>query len=62
LKERGFTLLDVQFMTEHLRRFGAVDIPRSRYLKRLREAIAIPCVFDDDVGPTAVQVNDPEPS
>lgn len=39
LKERGFALLDTQFTTEHLIRFGAVDVPRGRYEKLLEEAL-----------------------
>ena len=35
----GFTLLDVQFLTPHLARFGAVEIPRSTYLRRLSSAV-----------------------
>lgn len=31
LRERGFTLLDTQFTTEHLKTFGAVDIPKVEY-------------------------------
>lgn len=31
LKERGFSLLDTQFTTEHLKTFGAVDIPKEAY-------------------------------
>jgi leucyl/phenylalanyl-tRNA--protein transferase len=31
LRERGFTLLDTQFTTEHLKTFGAVDIPKEAY-------------------------------
>ena len=31
LRERGFTLLDTQFTTEHLKTFGAVDIPKADY-------------------------------
>lgn len=31
LRERGFTLLDTQFTTEHLKTFGAVDIPKAEY-------------------------------
>jgi leucyl/phenylalanyl-tRNA--protein transferase len=45
LVERGFQLLDVQFMTPHLARFGAVEIPREQYLQRLAEAIELPCRF-----------------
>ncbi len=36
LRQQTFTLLDTQFMTEHLRRFGAVEIPRQEYHRRLR--------------------------
>lgn len=31
LKSQGFTLLDTQFTTEHLKTFGAVDIPKADY-------------------------------
>ena len=31
LKAGGYVLLDTQFVTEHLRRFGAVEIPRHEY-------------------------------
>ncbi|MCR4266479.1 leucyl/phenylalanyl-tRNA--protein transferase [Nitratireductor sp. ZSWI3] len=39
LRERGFVLLDTQFTTAHLKQFGAIDIPRSRYEQLLQEAI-----------------------
>ncbi len=39
LNERGFRLLDTQFTTEHLKRFGAVDVPRRKYEKMLEEAL-----------------------
>lgn len=41
----GFTLLDAQFITRHLRQFGAVEIDRSYYLELLRRAIAKPADF-----------------
>jgi leucyl/phenylalanyl-tRNA--protein transferase len=34
-----FLLLDTQFLTEHLARFGAVDIPRADYRRRLNKAL-----------------------
>jgi len=40
LRSRGFVLLDTQFTTEHLKRFGAIDVPRRRYEKLLEEALA----------------------
>lgn len=35
LQSRGFSLLDTQWVTEHLQQFGAIEIPRSEYLRRL---------------------------
>jgi leucyl/phenylalanyl-tRNA--protein transferase len=45
LDERGFTLLDTQWTTEHLSRFGAHEIAREDYLRRLERAIRLPCRF-----------------
>ena len=39
LKAGGYTLLDTQFVTEHLQRFGAVEIPRAEYRRRLAAAL-----------------------
>ncbi len=52
LDERGFTLLDIQFMTDHLEQFGAHEIPRDEYERRLADAIERPCSFVDEDGPT----------
>lgn len=46
LKAGGFILLDTQFITDHLARFGAVEIPRDDYRRMLNEAIAAPVQFD----------------
>ena len=46
LKERGYLLFDVQFTTPHLKRFGAVEISRREYLRRLEKALVLPCGFD----------------
>ncbi|MES2752329.1 MAG: leucyl/phenylalanyl-tRNA--protein transferase [Pseudomonadota bacterium] len=35
----GFVLLDTQFVTDHLRTFGAVEIPRRRYRTMLDQAV-----------------------
>ena len=42
LRERGFTLLDTQFTTEHLNTFGAIDIPKNEYLALLEQAMTSP--------------------
>jgi len=39
LNERGYQLVDIQVETEHTARFGAVEISRSEYLRRLRAAL-----------------------
>ncbi len=41
LRQRGFVLLDVQMKTAHTERMGAIDLPRSEYLRRLRRAVAL---------------------
>jgi leucyl/phenylalanyl-tRNA--protein transferase len=45
MRERGLKLLDIQWMTPHLKQFGACEIPRADYLKALARAAAWPCVF-----------------
>jgi leucyl/phenylalanyl-tRNA--protein transferase len=45
LRERGFSLLDIQWVTPHLRQFGAIEIPRAEYLRRLHEALGCDCRF-----------------
>lgn len=44
---RGYQLLDVQFITPHLQRFGAVEISRKDYLNRLEAALRTRCTFVD---------------
>ena len=39
LSENGFTLLDTQYMTPHLQTFGAVEVPKKKYMKILHEAM-----------------------
>jgi leucyl/phenylalanyl-tRNA--protein transferase len=46
MKERGFILLDSQYVTDHLSTFNAIQISREEYLERLRDALTLKCVFD----------------
>jgi len=39
LKERGFSLIDIQMLTPHTQRFGGVEISRAEYLRRLDLAL-----------------------
>ena len=41
LRERGYRLLDIQQVLPNTARFGAVEIPRLEYLRRLAEAMKI---------------------
>jgi leucyl/phenylalanyl-tRNA--protein transferase len=45
LKVGGFRLLDAQFITEHLTRFGAVEISRAEYAHRLQAALEVRADF-----------------
>jgi leucyl/phenylalanyl-tRNA--protein transferase len=41
LRAGGFVLLDTQYTTDHLERFGVVEIPRAAYRERLDDALAV---------------------
>lgn len=45
LRAQGFRLLDVQWTTPHLEQFGAVEVPRRRYLRLLSRALDIDVRF-----------------
>jgi len=57
LKAGGFVLFDVQFLTEHLKRFGAIEIEGEEYAKRLKAALELDPDFyslADDASPEEV--------
>ena len=45
IRNRRYTLLDIQQLTPHTARLGAVAIPRVEYLARLTKAIDLPVRF-----------------
>ncbi len=45
LRLGGYVLLDTQFITAHLARFGAIEIPRATYHARLADAVGVPARF-----------------
>ena len=45
LRAGGFTLLDTQWVTEHLQQFGAIEIARPEYLRRLDAALRLRARF-----------------
>ncbi len=47
LRERRFILLDTQWLTPHLQKFGAIEIPRPKYLHLLNTAVNLSRQFAD---------------
>jgi leucyl/phenylalanyl-tRNA---protein transferase len=45
LRAKKFALLDTQWVTPHLVQFGAIEIPRSQYLRLLKRAADLPRKF-----------------
>ena len=48
LAKRGFPLLEVQFLTDHLSSLGAIEIPAADYHQILERAIHLPLTFLDN--------------
>lgn len=46
LRAGGFTLFDIQFLTEHLSQFGALEIAKEAYKKRLDAALGVIADFN----------------
>jgi Leu/Phe-tRNA-protein transferase len=51
LFDRGVTLIDVQFVTDHLKSLGVHEVSRSSYLESLKSSISLrlsaPCPTED---------------
>ena len=46
LRRGGFTLLDSQYLSgDYMRQFGAEEIPRAEYHRRLKAALAVEATF-----------------
>ena len=45
LRQRGYRLLDTQWVTDHLVQFGAVEIRRAEYLELLDDSLQVSCRF-----------------
>ncbi|HXA69527.1 MAG TPA: leucyl/phenylalanyl-tRNA--protein transferase [Stellaceae bacterium] len=56
LVKGGFRLLDTQFVTDHLRRFGAVEIPRADYHRQLERALGVEAYFEEGLADDPVSV------
>ncbi len=47
LRGRGYALLDTQWVTPHLEQFGAIEVPRARYLRLLEHSLTLDCSFGE---------------
>jgi leucyl/phenylalanyl-tRNA---protein transferase len=56
LRLGGFTLLDTQFITEHLAQFGAIEIPRDAYRDALTAALDVDATWLPAPDPGAFRV------
>src|SRR5262249_27013802 len=57
LRHGGFSLLDTQFVTDHLRQFGTIEIDRTEFHGRLEKALAHKADFHalpDDAPPSRI--------
>lgn len=48
LRRKNYELLDTQFINDNVRRFGAIEIPKSEYVRLLKRGIAQKARFTDD--------------
>jgi leucyl/phenylalanyl-tRNA--protein transferase len=55
MKRGGFTLLDTQFLTDHLARFGAIEIPQQDYLLQLAAALSRQASFGPPLDQRALE-------
>jgi leucyl/phenylalanyl-tRNA---protein transferase len=46
LRQRKYELLDTQAVTQHLKRFGAIEIPARQYMAKLHATITLQRTFD----------------
>ena len=54
LKIKGFRLLDTQFINPHLKKLGAIEIPRKKYLKMLGNSLKKNANFNKKVPQSSI--------
>ena len=54
LKIKGFRLLDTQFINPHLKKLGAIEIPRKKYLKMLGNSLKKNANFNKKVSQSSI--------
>ena len=56
LKQRGFELLDTQFINDNVRRYGAIEIPKSEYIRLLKRAVSRKASFTDSAAEYSINL------
>ena len=59
LRRRGYRLLDTQYSNPHLEQFGAVEIPREEYQRRLARALRADVTWGDPAAGDSLGETDP---
>ena len=54
LQTKGFILLDTQFVNPHLKKLGAIEIPRKKYLKMLGNALKTNTNFNKKISQSSI--------
>ena len=55
LRLGGYRFVDTQFITRHLARFGAIELPRNEYRKLLSQSLGIRARFVADPDPAYIE-------
>ena len=56
MRAGNFMFVDAQFTSEHLNRFGAIEISRSEYQSLLKEALGVQSNFNTPVGTSTLNI------
>ena len=56
MRAGNFMFVDAQFTSEHLNRFGAIEISRSEYQSLLKEALGVQSNFNTPVGISTLNI------
>lgn len=54
LRLGGYRFIDTQFITKHLARFGAIELPRNEYRKLLADSLGMRARIESDVDPAYI--------
>lgn len=56
LWNKGYSVLDTQFVNDHLLQFGVYEVPYESYLEQLEHALRQECLFKEDDEPSELEL------